>query len=587
MINRKSAFILYIASVCMLFACKKNDPEPVVPVIPSVTTVAIITDKACYKPGEQVLFSMDKSLPTTAKIRYRHLNQLVAESSSTATSWSWQAPAEDFTGYLVDAYDLVDGKEKVYGSVAVDVSSDWNRFPRYGFLSAFSQLPVSEINHIIQNLSRHHINGIQFQDWQLDHHKPLAGTIANPALIWKDIANRDTYLTTVKAYIAAAHATNMKAMSYNLAYGALSNAASDGVSDQWYLFTDASHSNRDYHPLPAPMFKSNIYLTDPSNPEWQQYLASRNSDVYQVFDFDGFHIDQLGNRNQPRYNYSGQTVDLPAAFGSFISAMKTAQPGKKLVMNAVNQYGQQHIANSPVDFLYSEVWGPNDSYQDLAKIIRDNDAFSNSTKKTVLAAYMNYDLASKPGFFNTPGVLLTNAVIFAFGGSHLELGEHMLGKEYFPNSNLQMPGALNDAMISYYDFLVAYENLLRDGGTINTPALSCNTIQMAMNSWPPHMGSVVFTGRDLGNSQVIHLINFANASSLLWRDNSGTQPVPKSITKVRMTFTTGKAVKKIWVASPDLNHCNPEALEFSIQAGSVSFTLPELRYWDMIVVDYQ
>ena len=51
---------------------------------------------------------------------------------------------------------------------------------------------------------------------------------------------------------------------------------------------------------------------------------------------------------------------------------------------------------------------------------------------------MNYNRADNTGEFNTPGVLLTDAVMFALGGSHLELGDHMLCKEYFPNDNLEM-----------------------------------------------------------------------------------------------------------------------------------------------------
>ena len=33
-------------------------------------------------------------------------------------------------------------------------------------------------------------------------------------------------------------------------------------------------------------------------------------------------------------------------------------------------------------------------------------------------------------YFNTPGVLMANAAIHAWGGAHLELGEHMLTTEY-------------------------------------------------------------------------------------------------------------------------------------------------------------
>ena len=95
--------------------------------------------------------------------------------------------------------------------------------------------------------------------------------------------------------------------------------------------------------------------------------------------------------------------------------------------------------------------------------------------KTVFAAYMNYDKAgSSTGEFNTPGVLLTDAVIFALGGSHLELGDHMLCREYFPSTALQMNDVLKTAMIRYYDFMTAYQNLLRDKDTEAEISVSLN-----------------------------------------------------------------------------------------------------------------
>lgn len=57
-------------------------------------------------------------------------------------------------------------------------------------------------------------------------------------------------------------------------------------------------------------------------------------------------------------------------------------------------------------------------------------------------------------------MLLTDAVIFALGGAHLELGEHMLCSEYFPNTDIVMSSTLKDDLVWYYDFLVGYENLV-------------------------------------------------------------------------------------------------------------------------------
>ncbi len=575
--------LLFIFSL-LTSSCSKGNTNAVTPT-PTVTSVKISTDKACYSPGDEITFTIDKALPATAKVRYRHLSKVIAENTLSGTTWKWQAPAGDYTGYMVDVYSMVNGKEVIYGSIGVDVSSDWSRFPRYGFLSAYPKMTKDAIDFVINNLNRYHINGLQFYDWEYEHHQPLAGTPDNPDSVWQEIANRDVYMTTVKGYITAAHNCNMKAMSYNLAYGALSDGPADGILDEWYLYTDQNHQNKKIFKLDPSMFKSYIWLLDPSNTGWQQYIADKTNDMYKVYDFDGYHIDQLGDQGTV-YNYNGQRVNLPAGFESFIKAMKAYSPNKDLVMNAVNQFGQQDIAASPVDFLYTEVWGPNDGYKDLAKIIENNDAYSNNTKKSVLTAYMDYNLANNPGYFNTPGVIMTDAVIFAFGGDHLEMGEHMLGKEYFPNDNLKMKGDLRDAMVHYYDFLVAYENVLRDGGTINNPQVACTDRKISVNQWPPQLGSVAVTGRDMGSKQVIQLLNYAGVNSLNWRDTNGTQTTPQTFSNVKLSYQTSKTVSKVWMASPDYEDGTPKILDFTQKGNTITFTLPSLKYWDMVVVDY-
>jgi len=544
----------------------------------------ITTDKAFYKPGEQVSFAIEKALPASTQVRYKQAGHIIGTAALSGTNWKWTAPAADFTGYMIELFDMVEGQEKIYGTIGVDVSSNPGKFPRNAFLSTYGQMSTGNIQSVMSSLNRYHMNWVQFQDWQNDHQRPLAGTVASPDATWKDIAGRDNYASTVKGYITAAHSFGMKTLHYNLAYGALNNAAADGVSEQWYLFKDALHVTKDFHPLGSP-FKSNIYLTDPGNINWQNYIAGKTNEMYQVYSFDGYQIDQLGNRGT-LYNYGGAAVNLPEGFNSFIKAMKVASPQKALVMNAVTQYGQPQIASAPVDFLYSEVWSPNEGYKDLADIIRSNDNLTGGAKRSVLAAYMDYDLANSPGYFNTPGVLYTDAVIFAFGGSHLELGEHMLGKEYFPNSNLQMRDDLKTAMVSYYDFLTAYENLLRDGGTFNNPAITAGDNQVKLNFWPPQSGQVSVIGKDMGTRQIIHLINFANVANFDWRDRNGTQPPPRLVANARFNFTSAKAIKKIWVASPDIDGGASKSVTYTQTGNAVTFTLPALKYWDMIVVEY-
>ena len=52
---------------------------------------------------------------------------------------------------------------------------------------------------------------------------------------YTDIANRTIYTSVIKDYISTQHAYGMKAMFYNLCYGALDDAKEDGVSEKWHL----------------------------------------------------------------------------------------------------------------------------------------------------------------------------------------------------------------------------------------------------------------------------------------------------------------------------------------------------------------
>ena len=543
------------------------------------------TDKAIYKPGETVAFTLQKDIPSDAKIRYSHLGKTIHEEALASRSWSWTPPASDYTGYLVDIYQVVDGKEVINQSIAIDVSSDWKKFPRYGFLSSYGKLSEKQISSNIEELNRYHINGIQFYDWMYDHQKPLAGTVENPAASWLDLIGRTNYLATVQGYIGAAGNRGMKTMFYNLAFGALKNAASDGVKEEWYIFKDTNHTEKDNHHLDAP-FRSSIYITNPANTDWQAYLASRNKDVYAVLDFDGYHIDQLGNRGDV-YDYAGNKVILEDTYLPFIQAMKKANPNKRLVMNAVSQYAQEKsISKSDVDFLYTEIWDESKTFEELAQVILDNNRYSDYKKSTVLAAYMNYKQSSTSGYVNTPGILLGNSVIFSFGGAHLELGEHYLTNEYFPNENLQMKTELKRALTSYYDFIVAYQNILRDGGTFaNVNATSVDS-KINIASWPADKGKVSVMGKTFADKEVVHFINFTNANSMEWRDTNASQTEPSTISDLEVSIQSSKTVSKVWFASPDVNGGVAQTLSYTQQGGNVVVTLPSLKYWDMLVLEY-
>lgn len=548
----------------------------------------LMTDKASYQPKDSVYFTAYLAEANgELEVTYYHLNRVVSQQKlkvqQNEVHWKWEPPEKDFKGYLVQVVFQNETK-KDQQTIAVDVSSDWSKFPRYGFLSQFYEMSYEDMDAVISQLNRYHINGLQFYDWHYKHHHPIKWDKDGPASNWEDIANRPISLKTLKTYINLAHDRNMKTMAYNLLYGAFAEAEKDGVKTEWRVFKDTEKNAHDYHPLPKD-WKSDVFLVNPANIKWQEYIIQQQKNVYKALPFDGWHIDQLGSRGEV-FDYDGNPLKIDETFQAFLNNVKNNIPDKRLVMNAVNQHGQKQIGQSPVDFLYTEVWDPYKEFSDLKRIIDENTQYSQEKNNTVLAAYMNYEFSNQTGVFNMPGILLANSVIFASGGSHLELGEHMLSKEYFPHNNLQMDNTLKKRLIHYYDFLVAYENLLRDN-VQEVPVIIQSTNWVHFSS-QPEQGKIWTFAKEKNNKQkVIHMINFFDATTLEWRDTNGIQAEPENRKQLSIQLEENRPVKKIWFASPDKKQGIPIALPFNQENNKLTFTIPSLKYWDMIVIEFE
>lgn len=547
------------------------------------------TDKARYHPGEPIRYTA--TMKESAQggdliVRYKHLDKVVGETTvnwdgKAAVEWEWQPSEDDYRGYMTEVFVKQDNKIVDHANIAVDVSSDWGKFPRYGYLADFMAMDASEQEEIIDRLNRYRINGIQFYDWQWKHHLPMKLEGDAPASGWPEIANRPVAYDTVKTYIDLAHDRNMKAMNYNHLFGAFEDAEMDGVKREWGLFKDPLLDHQDRHPLPDS-WASDIMLMNPANAEWQQYLFQAEKEAFKHLPFDGWHVDQLGDRGI-LYDANADKVNLPETYVSFMEAAKK-ELDVDFVMNAVGQFGQSYIARTPVKFLYTEVWGAHPKYRNLKEIADQNAKYSGGKLNTVLAAYMNYDRADSPGEFNTPGVLLTDAVIFASGASHLELGENMLAKEYFPNRNLKMTGELEEALIRYYDFLTAYQNLLRDGA--EDKELEAVKAVGAELSEIPERGKVWSFAKETQGRTVMHLINFTDATVMEWQDNQASQAEPNEIPDLKLTVKAEGKVKKAWLASPDYYNGSAVALDIEQKDGELTLMLPKLKYWNMVVLEY-
>lgn len=161
-------------------------------------------------------------------------------------------------------------------------------------------------------------------------------------------------------------------------------------------------------------------------------------------------------------------------------------------------------------------------------------------------------------------------------------------------------------MTRYYDFLTAYENLLRDEWKERTNVkATCSDV--TINTWEPKANQVTMLAREVNGRQVVHLLNFTQEDGatnlsplgeaeganymLCWHDNQAIRPWPQRFENlsIRLTGLTGMGkVRRIWVASPD--YCGGAMQEltdyrYTSSTGTISLTLPSLQFWTMIVIE--
>jgi len=137
------------------------------------------------------------------------------------------AADDELQGYLIQA-TLTDVNGHVLDTAytAVDVSSSWTKFPRYGFVTNFADNYTQTL--ITNRLNLYHLDGIQFYDWEWN------STCRSPArsrhrLSWVNIDSNTNYQHSIETLISDVHSDASVAMSYNLIYGAWPATARTGA----------------------------------------------------------------------------------------------------------------------------------------------------------------------------------------------------------------------------------------------------------------------------------------------------------------------------------------------------------------------
>ena len=510
------------------------------------------------------------------------------------------APHDDFQGYLVTVRLSNDGGQTLgERQTAIDISSDWKRFPRYGYLAHYNASEGTEPKSWIAELNRFHINGLQFYDFQYRHDQPLAGTTSHPATAWKDIAGRTVDGAVVRDLIDQAHHYNMMAMAYNASYSSYDDAFTrpqNPLPLKWGIWDTpngpravATAKSLELHPS-GGWSTNRLYYMNLNDPGWQRYLFSQMHELFDVYPFDGWHVDTFGEKGG--YAYDDSPVDYIAGFRPFIDEA-SATLHKRIVFNAVGTLGQERIARSAADFVYSELWEDQETFASIL-VTAEKVHYANPQDGFVIAAYVHKKPETGPvptgKQFNTPSVLLTDAAIFASGASHIELGDgdRMLSGEYFPaDTRLSVSPALREALRHYYDYLTAYENYLRDHLDVQPCGVEVRISDQTTN--PLAVPNTIWTiARRKDDTTVIHLINLLGSNDPHWRDVMMTRPEPPTLQNLRVQVSSPDTVGSVGWASPDFDGGQFHAIPFqprkSGNSAWIEFTLPALHYWDTIFI---
>lgn len=548
----------------------------------SEITIETYPDKAQYRPGEEtdivilVKNSLERDILGTLEIRISHLitpiallnkNIKLKAGNHEQVIFKWLPPPKNYLkGYGVDVR-LLDHEGHVLAetSTAFDVAPDWTSFPRYGFLSDFPLNEQDSADRLLA-MNKFHINAVQFYDWLHRHDSLLP-----PSEEFRDPLGRLLSLKTIQKKIALAHKYNMVAMAYTTVYGA---------SREFYLqHKDWALYRPDGKPwtLDLQTYGDFLYIMNPaSGTEWREHLLNQFQATLEALNFDGIHIDQYGD---PRFAFDkeGKLLDLAPVFASFINETKETlsrkRPGTKVVFNAVNNWPIQAIAPTNQDIVYVEVWPPYVTYQDLATIIGQGRRLSGG-KKVVLAAYI------PPSW--EASVRLADAVIFANGGFHIEIGElnGMLADPYFPKYQRMEP-RFAEIMQDYYDFLVRYGEILHDS-VEDTERFPIFLDNLRIRDWaePDSIWAIV---KRKENLLMVNLINLLGVGCL-WREE---QPPPRTLENIqaKLLFSESGRVTGVYLASPDFNCGRAIALKFSKSSAGIEFTIPHLQYWDLLIVE--
>jgi dextranase len=510
-------------------------------------------DRGTYRPGQLVRIHV--VAPGQAKGRVRasvsHLTTIVANleidlGDDESGILEWAPPPESRRGYGVDLeVSGPDDLPRMDTSTAFDVLAHWTQRPRYGFVTDFG--PDHRTAETLDSLLPFHVNALQFYDWQFRHDQLVA-----PQSDYEDPLGRNLSLGTVRSLVKAAGARGMASMAYAAVYAA--SVDFQRAHRQWALY--------DGHGRPLE-FEGFLGYMDPTpGRPWANHLLRQCDRAIAELGFDGIHLDQYGEPRQA-FDANGAEVDLPSAFHGFIDELKRRIPDSAVTLNAVKNWPMEALAASTEDFYYVELWPDTPNYRAVRRVVTEARATSLG-KPVVVAIYLPADQPSN--------VRLVDAVIFASGGSRIELGEQgrLLADPYFPKHQ-PISSDLATRLRRYWDLAVRYSELLFD----SQPAPSGDfQVEGPEDVW--------IIPRYAPGWLLVSLVNMRGLAEMRWDQK---HPPPQPLENAEVRVGTHHSIARVWWIDPDGPSAQPRAGEWSNENGHAVVRVPKLSYWGLVLCE--
>lgn len=562
-----------------------------VPVTSNATIGTLYTDKAIYKPKDALTLTFSASDSGLVTLRVYDMASKVFETDINAkkgnNTFDWTIPDGDYKGYL---FEVSAGNSEF---IAVNVNNHVEYVPIMGFLGNFGpNIDKDQMNGIVKEMNRFHINYVQFYDWYDRDDTPLRIVDGKPEQNWIDFMKRPTSFDTVKNYIDVVHNYGMQAMFYNLIYGSqLGIPSSDDSNLNWTnpnltkeMFL---YKNKDLTEYAGENHGGKLSITymNPLNGAWGDYIAGQANVVYQNLPFDGWHVDQLGTLPSDTYSSDGVHLDWGSfgdGYGAVLKHAKAKNPDKRLTINNVDDIGTEKVmASNAVDFMYVEPWGGiGFSFKQLASYIRNST--QKYSKPMVIPSYVNKEKAETnnqtDGMVNDAAAFLCDAMEMSNGASHLEWGEHYLANEYFPNSNLKLRDSSKTIIMSYLDTFVEFLQIL-NGKWIDDQIIS-STHQLS-TGFDKDKITTVYKRSSFGS--IVSLVNMIGIAHDNWQDPQGTQAMPQVQSNIQLTIPVENTPSGVFLIKADESPA-PQPIDFTQNGNSISITVDKLSVWDLIYI---